>query len=299
MPLLLSPAYMATSTYSMAYKPAACPFCAWLYRNVNPGHCYCTLLSGTMKGCTSKWLRCGKKKHWHNTADILSSSKKPFTAHGLFTKANTLHLALCSRLSKMHFILQKMKILPLCLLSWEILFLSLLWSWDGQGLVMLSGSCRSSFTPGLVCSSRSSVFSDEFLCFLEHVSQVPSCWILACVWACNVTATVKMNILLGSWIGSLGLCAVSIPGRTGMYLMLREWGTIQLLINKPNLMSENCSLLWAAQATSFSQLSPAPNWIRCPSSWIWPQLLAMQLGTTIVFSGSCMVFTVDLKSECH
>ena len=130
---------------------------------------------------------------------------------------------------------------------------------------MLSGSGRSSSTPGLDCCSHTSAFSNDFLCFYEHVSQVPLCWVLACVWACSVTATAKLNKQLGSETGSLGLCATGIPERMGTNLILGEWESIQMLGNKLNLTNENCSFIWIAQAASFSQYLP-DNQVLHPTS---------------------------------
>lgn len=134
-----------------------------------------------------------------------------------------------------------------------MLLLSLPWSWNGKGL---ADAFRSSFTPGLDRCSHASTFSNEFLCFYERVSPVPSCWVLACVWACSVTATEKLNKQLGSKTRSLGLCAAGIPERMGMKLILGEWESIQLLGNKLNLTNENCSFIWIAQTASFSQYLP-------------------------------------------
>lgn len=126
---------------------------------------------------------------------------------------------------------------------------------------MLSGSGRSSFTPGLDCCSHASAFSNEFLCFYEHVLQVPSCWVLACVWACSVTATAKLNKQLGNETGSLGLCATGIPERMGTNLILGEWESIQLQdeFNEWKLLlcldSTGCQLF----SVSAWQSSPAPN----------------------------------------
>lgn len=73
--------------------------------------------------------------------------------------------------------------------------------------LMLSGSGRPSVTPGLDCCSHASALLDEFLYFYENISQVPSCWVLACVQAYNLTATVKLNKQLGSRTGSPGPCS--------------------------------------------------------------------------------------------
>lgn len=144
-----------------------------------------------------------------------------------------------------------------------MLLLSLPCSWKAE--LMLSGSGRFSFTPGLDCYSHTSVFSNEFLWFCEHILQVPSCWLLACVWTCSAAATAKPNKQPGSKTGSLGLGATGIPERMGMNLTLGEWESIQLLGNKLNLTNENCSFIWIGQAVSFSQYLP-DNQVLHPAS---------------------------------
>lgn len=171
---------------------------------------------------------------------------------------------------------------------------------------MLSGPGRSSFTPGLECCSHASVFCNEFLCFYEHILQVPSCWVLACVWACSVTATEKLNKQLGSETGSLGLCNrhpwkngnESHTGWVGKYSTAgkqAEFNKWKLLLH---LDSTSCQLF----SVSAWQSSPAPKiWhtLCFPVSWLSPQPLTVFLGAMTGFSGFCLVFPFALRGGCH
>lgn len=122
--------------------------CTWLYRNIRTGvtafvvRALLYLIAVHWSAVLRNDWDVGKKKapgepckhpahHWQGYL-----ANKKMTAYHLITKAITLRLAICKRDSKKMqdaFCLTKDEDLHLCLLSWEMLFLSLPWSWEGKG----------------------------------------------------------------------------------------------------------------------------------------------------------------------
>lgn len=145
MPLLLPPVYIhlcqGTRVCCTSSVLGSTETSGLVLLSLWSGHC-CTLLLCTEVLCSEMTGMWKKKKALgepckhpaHHSQGYLANKK--LTACHLITKAITPRLAICKRDSKKMqdaFYLTKDEDLHLCLLSWEMLFLSLPWSWEGKG----------------------------------------------------------------------------------------------------------------------------------------------------------------------